>query len=383
MPKTTPLQQDMLQTLIALTDVVDQTYAPKIWKNSFSNWDLNQEFQKARREILSRKLNVKEYHQVLRAFFDSMEDYHVGVRLLSTERADLPFQVKGSRGRYFIVYIDRNLLPKTTFSFEVGDELISFNNQPTKKVVARLMKAIGPNTLETQHAIASRFLTRRLGRLLYEIPKGPVVLEIQRKGSQKTETFQTVWRYTKNTIDYSSVERLHSHSYNTEDTFLSQFENLLMIPSKFFSAFAEELSQSNTQNTNPHILGSPTSFLPPLGENILYKDVDTNAKNTKHIHNYIFEHKGRSIGYVRIPSYMGDSLVAKKIQKIINKFEKETDMLVINQVHNPGGLVFYLYALLSMLSDNALSTPLHRMSLTPQQVLSAQKILKKTRVNTK
>ena len=35
---TTPLQQDMLQTLVSLSDAVDQTYAPKVWKNSFLNW---------------------------------------------------------------------------------------------------------------------------------------------------------------------------------------------------------------------------------------------------------------------------------------------------------------------------------------------------------
>ena len=69
--------------------------------------------------------------------------------------------------------------------------------------------------------------------------------------------------------------------------------------------------------------------------------------------------------------------MVQSFQAIINKFEKETDMLVIDQVHNPGGAVFYLYALASILSDKTLATPHHRMALTPQHAFSAQGNLKK------
>ena len=313
-----------------------------------------------------------------------MQDYHVGVSFFSPDVVSLPFQVKGSEGRYFLVYINRKHLPRASFPFEVGDELISFNHQPTKDVVSRLMKELGPNTLETQHSMASWFLTLRSSNDFYEIPQGSVVLEIKRKDSQKTQIYQTIWSQRRKSIDYSPIERLHgqSYNYNTETPFISQFKSPIMI-SKFFNLASEELAQNKDTNTNPHILGSHAPFLPPLSKDIIYTSKDTASKKLRAFHNYIFEYKRRRVGYVRIPSYSYRncnssclSSRAKSFQQIINKFEKETDMLVIDQLHNPGGMTYYRYALASMLSDNVLSTPLRRMSLTPSMVAEAQSKLK-------
>ena len=345
--------------------------------NLFLNWDLETEVSKARKEILSKKLTIREYHRVLRSFFNSMQDYHVKISFSSTEKVSLPFQVKGSQDRYFLVYIDRKLLPKNTFPFEVGDELISFNHQPTKDVVKRLMKELGPNTLETQHAIASLFLTLRSSDDFYEIPQGPVILEIKRKDSQKTQTYEAVWNYKKRGIDYSPVEKLHNQSYNTKLSFLSIFKDSMVTPEPFpllsSKKPSKKPSKSKGTNTNPHFYGSITPFLPPLSEDIIYT-----AKDIKNFHNYIFEHKGRRVGYVRIPSYSkGGALSAQDFQQIINKFEKETDMLVIDQLHNVGGRAFYAYALLSMLSDRTLQAPLSRMSITAEDVVMATKAQEK------
>jgi C-terminal processing protease CtpA/Prc len=63
--------------------------------------------------------------------------------------------------------------------------------------------------------------------------------------------------------------------------------------------------------------------------------------------------------------------------KVIEKFQKTTSALVIDQVNNPGGSVFYLYTLASMLSDQPLTTPLHEMSLVQADILDAVQFLDK------
>ena len=56
----------------------------------------------------------------------------------------------------------------------------------------------------------------------------------------------------------------------------------------------------------------------------------------------------------------------KELGTILKKFESESDALVIDINDNPGGNVFYMYAVLSMLSDKAMVTPKHMETLIPE-----------------
>lgn len=54
-----------------------------------------------------------------------------------------------------------------------------------------------------------------------------------------------------------------------------------------------------------------------------------------------FERNGKTVGFLRIPSYSPDSVmnIATTLRYIIGRLEKETDYLVIDQTNNPGGMV--------------------------------------------
>ena len=63
----------------------------------------------------------------------------------------------------------------------------------------------------------------------------------------------------------------------------------------------------------------------------------------------------------------------------MRKFEKEADIMVIDQVNNPGGDVLYTYSLLSMLTDSPLIVPGHHVMLEQIDIFAAiqyQKIFK-------
>ena len=63
--------------------------------------------------------------------------------------------------------------------------------------------------------------------------------------------------------------------------------------------------------------------------------------------------------------------LAKQFGEIIKVFEEQSDVLLIDQLNNPGGSAPYVYGLLSMLTDQPLEVPLHRLKLTQEDVCEA------------
>ena len=107
---------------------------------------------------------------------------------------------------------------------------------------------------------------------------------------------------------------------------------------------------------NPYMIGAKKSFVPYLGK-VLWQ-----TKKDDLFHAYIFQTKdGRKAGFIRIPSYDAGYKEVKAFAAIMKKFQAETDALVIDQVSNPGGSLFYLYALASHLTDKPLTVPRHRL----------------------
>ena len=68
---------------------------------------------------------------------------------------------------------------------------------------------------------------------------------------------------------------------------------------------------------------------------------------------------------------VGDPTVATAVAEGPHRARQDGDAMVIDQNNNPGGSVFYLYALASMLATQPMQTTLHRMAITQADVFSA------------
>jgi C-terminal processing protease CtpA/Prc len=68
-------------------------------------------------------------------------------------------------------------------------------------------------------------------------------------------------------------------------------------------------------------------------------------------------------------------MAAELFGRIMEKFESETDSLVIDQVNNPGGNMFYMYALLSHLTDKPLALPDQRIIIGEEDAMQASQLL--------
>lgn len=353
----------------------EKGYAPAECKYHQFGWTLSHSIQHAKEQISSQKnLGPKQLRSVLKQFFHSMSDYHVGVMFYSTEWARLPFFVKQAEGRYFFAYIDHSEEdPDHPLPFRVGDELIAMNRVPIKRMVKNLQTSeVGDNHEQSDLALATLFLTTRSGILGHAVPNGPVTLLWKDKTSKQLHEYTMEWDYQAELIA-PPKHSLVCHAVSTPKPAL-----VPQIPDSTFFSRQFSLPQyyvlknliecdAEVQEDVSEMLGSRKGFLPHLGP-VVFETEESNP-----FYAYLFSLGNGKVGaYLRIGSFVADPEVAMTaFGDLIARFEKESDVMVLDQTNNPGGILLYVYALASMLSDRPLVVPKHREVITQENIYIA------------
>jgi len=364
-------QRQMIQTLDYVASIYTEHYAPIEWKQQQFGVDFKKEYDKVRAAVAAKPgMSFQEFQARLAAFVSSTRDYHVSIHFFSTEKARLPLSVMSAEGKYYLAYIDRQKLPETLFPYKVGDEVVQFDGKPVADAIAAIVQAQGPNVAGTDARLAEMRLTSRTRQVGQGVPQGPVSLKI-RTGSG-VEAVKLEWQYTPEMVPVdvpvrdgglapqSGIEGLPSRTpgERAQGRPVSRIRELLrkLIPS-MAHPFAEMFKKHAAEQAgNRFLIGARESYVPKLGK-VLWE-----IPKESPIYAYVFENEqGRKIGYIRIPDYMGEEQHAQIFAQIVQQFQKTTDGLVFDQVNNPGGSLFYMYALLSMLTDKPLVTPKHRL----------------------
>ncbi len=368
-----PSKRRMLDELNFVKGVFEIKYAPLKWKEEYAGFNLDQKIGEAVSRIHALPSpDLKEYHYILKNFFNETKDYHVGVSFYATEEASLPFQVKGAEGRFFFVDIDRLCLPLSEFPFSVGDEILLFDGRPIQEVIEELRKQeLGENTEKTDLGLAEMLLTNRRAAHGQYVPSGLVQIVGQRQGASKPQAVDLEWFYYPERIqgfdpvircspDFSKW-RLNPRESVKAEKF---FERLMLFRGWQGSHVGCSLSE------NKHALGARVSFIPRLGKKVWSSPKDSIFDA------YTFTACNHKFGYIRIPHYMGDEEEIEEFCKIMKQFQRTTEALVIDQINNPGGSIFYLYALVAALTDKVqVEAPKHRLMLTQEEVYMAISIL--------
>ena len=203
-----------------------------------------------------------------------------------------------------------------------------------------------------------------------------MTLEIRPGGQTVTQNFQMIWDYTPEKVDprgtlsrgpdpfagIASVAAFNVESAAPAST-VSIFHPMMNVK---LNVKLDDGAPAATPN--PYDLGGKKSFTPALGTQV-WKSADGDIFDA-----YVYKEAGsKLVGYIRIPQYEVDSYpkAVAEFARDIALFESTTDSLIIDQVNNPGGSVFYLYTLASMLATQPLQTALHRMSITQADVQAA------------
>lgn len=376
-------KKQMIEDLELIKHHFSVGYAPLLWKQETAGYDLEAAFEKAKKQILETpRIGIKQYRNILRQFVSTTKDYHVDVLFYSTEEASLPFSVRGANGRYFIDWIDPLRLPPSYHPVRVGDELLQFDERPIAEVIKDLIAESGKKGNEkTDQRVAEIRLTHRAGMVGDAVPYGAILISTRSAASEKVDTYQLRWTYTPEHI-FNPSDLLDSISFLSDFSREANKDNNAIIPqinmyNPLHEAYASELLDRSGG------LGAKKSFLPPLGEIIWEEESESNTEGDQlsKWHAYIYRHpNGQDIGYLRIPHYHQLPTAADEFGAIINFLEESTDALVIDQLHNFGGYVNFVYDIASMLAIQPLEAPYHRIKITQKEVMTSYKTLEMIKI---
>jgi hypothetical protein len=362
-------KKEMIHNLDVIKHAFDTKYAPTEWKKEFANWDLEEQIEKAQLQIKkSDPISLKQYQSLVKGFFKSTQDQHVGVFFHSTASALLPFQIRSAEGRYFVTWSDSKYFDE---SLQVNDEIIAINDVAVQEVFKcfKEQEYFQKDCL-TENALAEMYFTMRVGVLGHEMPDPftPITFTVKRPEHDSLIDVEFLWSIKDEEISDGpfSLKPKQPSSRIAKSAPLKnhEFFKKCMLPAFYLPL----RSVIKAEDSN---LGSIEGPIPNLGELIWESDVSSPFRA------YIYKNElDQKIGFVRIPSYHSEELEAQKFSEIITYLEKHSDALVIDQTNNPGGYVFYLYAIASMLSPEPLVVPSHRMTLTQEDVVAAKELLK-------
>lgn len=351
-------------------------YAPCHWKEQ-QGWKLQAEVERAHSRLEKEGVpSLKTFQRVLRDLFNSCRDYHVAIFFYSTESSSLPFQIKGSQGRYFLSYIDPELNRQQPAYLELGDELLAIDSHPVAELVEQIKKEelIESQPL-TDEALACDLLTQRQAMLGHRVAQGRVAVKLKKRNGEE-RVVELDWDYHPEQIYHR--QELTTQCFAAKEKGMSEGNPRKICRELFGKQMMLPMYEAQQANRKPSAcleekgtsLGGRKSYVPLLGSPLWQSQEDCPFWA------YLFLlPNGKTAGYIRLAHYQGGASQLKQFGEIIQFFEQESDLLVIDQVDNPGGSPFYLYALCGMLTDRPLEPLRHRAILTHREAMMAASVI--------
>lgn len=344
-----------------IKSIFEVRYAPGNYKSSHLNWDLNISTSEAKQHLANLKNpTVKDFQHTLKKFLHTCQDYHVDVFFYSTEAATLPFRIIPVEGKYLLCHFDADKLPFCHYPWHIGDEIIAFEGQPIQKVIDGICnEELCNGRKETDRALAAEILTKRSALQGQLVPSGSAEITFFAKGQERT--YYVPWQYTAEQVTAPEEKQIKKRRRRCPCK--SLFQHQMILPS-----YAADIHEPDTKDKFG--LGCKQSYLPKLGP------VWWSAPGHFHFDSYLFELPNRKLaGYIRIPHYKGTPQHLDHFGLLIDFYQKNADVLVIDQQNNPGGSPVHLYAMAAMLTNKPLTTVKHRLSLSYHEATSAATVL--------
>lgn len=414
-PEAYSTVQEMHDTLDVIGHTFHVCYGPAPWKNEAFNWHLDQQLNDTKKAI-SQNPTLKNFQKHLSNLFINMRDLHTGIVFSSTQSASLPFMLCSAGDRFFVHrFFDR--LASTSQTLKPGDEILAINGVPIKQAFQQFLGQVAPkDPSPTDISIALRYFTRRSGALLHPMPTNLActIIKVREVDSPIPREIAFQWRYHPEKLPFTKSLQLVTQKPKLETNEFVQaltgydFDEQSKLNDQDLIHLLEKLNIKTDRELVKHLRLNPKTVddetkneildiikfikqqegtvFPPLGK-VLWQ---SEPQNYFEAAIYELDTK-QKVGFVRLHTFHPSRttnifwkiLKKKKLAKkpwdefadIINHFQENTDILVIDQTENAGGADLYAYALASMLTETPLNVPPQHMTITSEMVCDATTVV--------
>lgn len=318
----TPAQRSADFQQLAAT--VAKAYAPYEWKRDAFGVDALKTGG-----WLERVSNAQDdlgFWEVCSEYLASLRDLHTGFEVRSDFTAEIDVFVDLYDGKPLIEFIDRRVLPESSYPFQIGDELVSVDGVTPEEWIGRVSRLQSfANPAATRRWALDQIFYRVQAALprAHEIGDAAAVV-VRRAATGREETYEIAWRKSGTPVLAAGP-----------------------VPSPARSAVRAAAGTESAGSFRPQTRRAPEFkrlrgfgrvtplWTLPQGFAIRYGSAAADP-----VYSGTFNAGGYRVGYLRIPSFPGGSAASQMLRLVESEllfFRSNVDGLVVDVTRNPGG----------------------------------------------
>ncbi len=320
------VQEDFAKTLELVRQKFQDRYALEPWKSRVFHWTIDGAASRILEEgNRDPNLTADGARDLIQDFFHSARDYHAEAIYSPGGYTSIPIDVRSVHHRVFVTRVaddcNCDIVP--------GDELLTFDGVRAMRAIIERMTLKYPNHVLSDVRDGNRRLTVPYGMLMEPMPTKASADLVLRGADGKKKTVSLAWKKPKPALNVLSAP-----AHPMIPASLRGWSRALVGTGPYGSVFPKPVKTIWES--------APRAMFPA----------------------WIAELPGRpgkKIGWLRIPTFSPGQPAdytagVKEFEAAVARMNQDADVLLLDELGNPGGMADYLYALGSYFFDHDVPT---------------------------
>ncbi len=322
-------KQESMNDFQELVSLFRNFYGPLEYKERTFNFKFEDHVKNYTEKVSAAKSDT-ELFGYYAEFVSKFQDGHVGIRFPLNDTGfytyEIPLIVSPVAGKVLLTQIEKEL--PSDARYEIGDEIIAIDGQPTMSYLPTILKYNVIATPESNEHWIFRIFKRDF-YMVDLVPQNPTSLVRFKKPTGEEWTEEFIWR-TKQTV-------------NKQTDFVN--EKAADASKRFFVEKSKDASVLNWGKSTPFFatkeVEKEIKWLKVEANEVYREKYKLKKEEKPDIFAAIYNYKGKNILLVRNYTYshvdFRNSVYMNGYRAILDQWQAFADVLVVDQTHNTGG----------------------------------------------